>query len=59
MTNADKIRNMSDLELAEFIHSVSCNEAEISVCEEECENCEKTDGWCISEIGEWLQKEVE
>lgn len=56
-TNADRIRAMTDWQLAEFIHSVSCGEVEISVCKEECGNCEKTDSWCISEIAEFLQSE--
>ena len=40
MTNADKIRNMSNWELAEFIYNVSNGATKISTCEEECAECE-------------------
>lgn len=43
MTNADRIRNMSNLELAEFIYNVSNGATKISTCEEECANCEYSD----------------
>ena len=36
MTNADKIRNMSNWELAEFIYNVSNGATKISTCEEKC-----------------------
>ena len=54
MTNADKIRNMSNWELAEFIYNVSNGATKISTCEEERANCEYTDDYCIYQIGEWL-----
>ena len=57
MTNADKIRNMSNWKLAEFIFNVSTGATKISTCEEECANCEYPDGYCIYQIGEWLISE--
>ena len=58
-TNADMIRNMSDEELAETIHSISCNATEISTCKEECLKCEQPDSYCVRNIMEWLQSEAE
>lgn len=58
MTNGDKIRNMTDWELAEFIYNVSNGATEISVCNEKCKECGKSESWCISQIGEYLLKEV-
>ena len=57
-TNADRIRNMSDEELAETIHSISCNATEISTCKEECLKCEQPDSYCVRSIMEWLQSEA-
>ena len=57
MTNADIIRNMSNLELAEFIYNVSNNLVKISTCKEECAKCEYSDGYCTYQIGEWLISE--
>ena len=51
-TNADRIRNMSDEELAETIHSISCNATEISTCKEECLKCEQPDSYCVRNIME-------
>ena len=58
-TNADRIRNMSDEELAETIHRISCNATEISTCKEECLKCEQPDSYCVRNIMEWLQSEAE
>ena len=58
-TNADRIRNMSDEELAETIHSISCNSIEISTCNEECLKCEQPDSYFVRNIMEWLQSEAE
>ena len=58
-TNADRIRNMSDEELAETIHSISCNATEISTCKEECLKCEQPDSYCVRNIMELLQSEAE
>ena len=59
MTNADRIRSMSNLELAEFIYNVSNGATKISTCEKECAKCEYakcdySDDYCIYQIGEWL-----
>ena len=51
-TNADRIRNMSDEELAETIHRISCNAIEISTCKEECLKCEQPDSYCVRNIME-------
>ena len=59
MTNADRIRNMSNYELAEFIYSVSNGATKISTCEEECAKCEYLDDYCTYQIGEWLNSESE
>ena len=57
MTNADRIRNMSNWELVEFIYNVSNGARKISTCCERCAVCEKTDEYCIYQIGEWLISE--
>lgn len=57
MTNADKIRNMSNCELAEFIYNVSNGATKISTCEEECAEYKYSDGYCTYMIGEWLISE--
>ena len=54
MSNADRIRAMSNYELAEFIFNVSNGETKISACKEECVNCEYSEGYCTYKIGEWL-----
>ena len=54
MTNADRIRNMSDWELAEFIYNISNGTEKISTCEENCASCEYSEGYCTYKIGEWL-----
>lgn len=59
MTNADKIKEMSAWDMARFIYDVSNGATKISVCEEECTMCECSEGWCISQIGEWLIQEAE
>ena len=57
MTNADRIRNMSNWELAKFIYNVSNGATKISTCEEECANYECSDEYCTYMIGEWLISE--
>ena len=57
MTNADRIRKMSNWELAEFIYNVSNNLVKISTCEEDCELCKSSDSYCTYKIGEWLISE--
>ena len=57
MTNADRIRAMSNWELAEFIYNVSNGSTKISTCEEKCAECEYSYGYCTYQIGEWLISE--
>ena len=57
MTNADRIRNMSNYELAEFIYNVSNGATKISTCEEERAKCEYSDNYCTYMIGERLISE--
>ena len=57
MTNADRIRVMSNRELAEFIYNVSNNLEKISTCEEDCELCKSSESYCTYQIGEWLINE--
>ena len=59
MTNADRIRNMSDEELADFLVRVNCAYAEdcmvgIEVCK--CDDCADMD--CVDCFLEWIQAEV-
>lgn len=49
-TNADKLRAMSDVELAEIITDDWC---ELLHCESPC------DGHCDLKVLDWLQQEVE
>lgn len=57
MTNADRIRAMSNWELAEFIYNVSNGATQITTCKEECKKCEYSNEHCIFQIGEWLISE--
>lgn len=57
MTNANKIRTMSNWELAEFIYNVSNGATQITTCKEECKKCEYSNEYCIFQIGEWLISE--
>ena len=50
MTNADRIRNMSNYELAEFIYNVSNGATKISTCEEKCAECKYSD---VLHITDW------
>ena len=54
MTNADRIRSMTNSELAEFIYNVSNGETKISTCEGKCAECKYSDDYCTYQIGEWL-----
>ena len=54
MTNADRMRNMSNYELAEFIYNVSNGATKISTCEEKCAECKYSDDYCTYQIGKWL-----
>ena len=57
MTNADRIRAMSNWELAEFIYNVSNGATKNSTCEEKCAECEYSESYCTYKIGEWLTSE--
>ena len=57
-TNADRIRSMSDEELADYIFGVSVGNAPCVLCSEECDFCELTDEECKSKTLAWLQSEV-
>ena len=57
ITNADRIRAMTNWELAEFIYNVSNNLVKISTCEEDCELCQSSESYCTYKIGEWLTSE--
>ena len=66
MTNADRIRAMTDEELAEHILSTPAYETCIDFCKKraECNDLIESndgipDGWCKECLLEWLQKEVE
>ena len=56
-TNADRIRNMTDEELAEFIHKTIFDQgSNLFTCEEPPVNCHEECKECYMD---WLQKEVE
>ena len=57
-TNADRIRSMSDEELADYIFGVSVGNAPCVLCSEECDFCELTDEECKEKTLKWLQSEV-
>lgn len=53
-TNADRIRAMSDEELAEFLYSCEfCH-----ICEEGCDNC-RYNGECERRLADWLKLPAE
>ena len=58
-TNADRIRSMSDEELADYIFGVSVHEKPCVLCSDDCDFCELTDEECKNRTLEWLQSEVE
>ena len=66
VTNADRIRNMTDEELAEHIITTPAYETCIKFCKNREECCAIMDmdndipeEWCKQCLLEWLQKEVE
>ena len=59
MTQADRIRSMSDEELADYIFGVSVHEKPCVLCSDDCDFCELTDEECKNRTLEWLQSEVE
>ena len=55
-TNADRIRNMSDEELAEFLaYNAYCEECYV----EKDDSCCYPDGTCKQKHLDWLQSEAE
>lgn len=66
MTNADRIRSMSDEELAEYLYSIQNTECELRFCKNKTE-CDSeldkgktiNDSECKKCLVEWLQSEVE
>lgn len=58
-TNADKIRAMTDEELADYIFGVSESLVPCVKCSEDCDFCELSEEECKARILEWLQSEVE
>lgn len=59
MTQADRIRSMSDEELADYIFGVSVHEKPCVLCSDDCDFCELTDEECKNRTLKWLQSEVE
>lgn len=66
MTNADRIRSMSDDELAELLYSIQNLEDKVKFCKNkiECDNIldsgkEIPDNMCKQCLVDWLQSEVE
>lgn len=58
-TNADRIRNMSDEELAKYIYDVSEHCADCVVCGDDCDSCNGAEDICVPKIVEWLKLESE
>lgn len=58
-TNADKIRHMSDEELAKYIYDVSEHCADCVVCGDDCDSCNGAEDICVPKIVEWLKTESE
>ena len=59
MTQADRIRSMSDEEQADYIFGVSVHEKPCVLCSDDCDFCELTDEECKNRTLELLQSEVE
>lgn len=57
MSNEEYIKQLHTWEFAEFIYNVSNNAIKITNCNEECNKCKYSDGYCISNIGEWLKEQ--
>lgn len=54
-TNADRIRKMSDEELAEYIFGVSEGSAPCVICSMDCDFCEATSEQCKEKTLNWLK----
>ena len=58
MTNADRIRNMTDEELAEFLSCDTDDVIACRTCKEPINEYGSCSGLCRNEYLRWLQKEV-
>lgn len=58
-TNVNRIRHMSDEELAKYIYDVSEHCADCVVCGDDCDSCDGTEDICVPKIIEWLKLESE
>jgi hypothetical protein len=59
ITNADRIRNMTDEELAEYIAETMLSSMRCNECQEPTDENGVCIGECKNEFLRWLQKEVE
>lgn len=56
MTNGDRIRMMSDKELAEFMETIFITfKCKYCSCKKDDEKCKKT--YCVDSRREWLEQE--
>lgn len=58
-TNADRIRGMSNSELADYLFGVSNHEKPCTVCKTDCDKCYESGECCKSKFREWLEREQE
>lgn len=58
ITNADRIRSMTDEELADYIYGVSEGTKPCVLCDGDCDFCEETEEECKGKIKNWLKQEV-
>ena len=58
MTNADKIRNMPDEELADFIDKVEISACNYCAFHSEIDGCTEKYRECTEGFLEWLKREV-
>ena len=59
MKNVEKIKQLSNWDMAVLLYDISNHATMFTVCERECAKCEFSDDYCISEIAEWLISESE
>lgn len=59
MTNADKIRTMTNEELLAYIFGVSVGESACTLCTDDCGSCKHGDDECKDKMLHWLQSEAE
>lgn len=58
-TNADRIRNMDNAGLADYIYGVSEGTKPCVLCDGDCDFCEESPEQCKEKIVKWLENEVE